>query len=563
LNKLAKPVSARAYRPATKECVEHLKSLGIVHQPELIFNPSVAEIYEFGMDPYHKQCADWNCFETTITSTGALSNSSGLRYGRSPKDKRVVLDETTKDNVWWGDVNIPISPDGYARNRQRVIDWLQYKRELFIIDGYAGWDPDYRLKIRIICTRPYHALFMKCMLMRAPVDELVEEFKTGPDYTVMNAGEFVADPLTDSVTNGTSVNVNFKERELIVLGSGYAGEMKKGIFGVMHYFMPLRDVCSMHCSATEGKDGDCTIYFGLSGTGKTTLSADPNRLLIGDDEHVWTPKGIFNIEGGCYAKCIDLTREKEPEIYDAIKFGAVVENIVYMKDGDDPREIDYFCTDITENTRAAYPLEHIPNAKFPSISGHPKNMIFLTCDANGVLPPVAKLTNEQTQYHFITGYTAKVAGTEVGIIDPEATFSACFGAAFLPLHPFTYAKLLGELVEKYKTDCWLMNTGWTGGKFGIGKRFELKYTRKFIDAIHDGSLAKAEYRNFPGFNLAVPKSCPGVPEKALWPKDTWEDKEGFDRQLKKLAGEFIENFKKYSDGVPAEVTTKGGPTLDF
>lgn len=341
----------------------------------------------------------------------------------------------------------------------------------------------------------------------------------------MNAGEFVADPKTEEVTNQTSVCVNFKEKELAILGTSYAGEMKKGLFGIMHFYMPQRGALSMHASANEGKKGDTTLLFGLSGTGKTTLSADPKRALIGDDEHVWTDKGIFNIEGGCYAKCINLSREKEPEIYDAIKYGAIVENIKYHSDR--PRSVNYDDVSITENTRACYPLDSIPGAKLPAIGGHPKNIIFLTCDANGVLPPISWLTREQIMYHFISGYTAKVAGTEVGIVDPVATFSACFGEAFLPLHPFTYAKMLADLVEKHQAKVWLMNTGWSGGKYGVGKRMSLKITRRLLDAIHDGDLDKVEYTTLPGFNLRVPKSCPEVDNNLLQPINTWTDKGGF------------------------------------
>mmetsp|Transcript_38837 Transcript_38837/g.28721 ORF Transcript_38837/g.28721 Transcript_38837/m.28721 type:complete len:313 (+) Transcript_38837:746-1684(+) len=311
--------------------------------------------------------------------------------------------------------------------------------------------------------------------------------------------------------------------------------MKKGIFGIMNYYMPKKGLLSMHASANEGKNGDVTLLFGLSGTGKTTLSADPHRALIGDDEHVWSEKGIFNIEGGCYAKCINLTREKEPEIYDAIRFGAVVENIKYFGDEDRPRTIDYDDVSITENTRVCYPLESIPGTKIPAIGGHPKNIIFLTCDANGVLPPVARLTKEQIMYHFISGYTAKVAGTEMGIVDPVPSFSACFGEAFLPLHPFTYAKMLAEKVEKHGARVWLMNTGWSGGKFGVGKRMSLKVTRSLLDKIHDGSLDKAEYELMPGFNLHVPRAVDGIDSKILMPINTWADKAGYKEQTKKLA----------------------------
>lgn len=391
---------------------------------------------------------------------------------------------------------------------------------------------------------------------------MAKDFAKGVDFTVLNAGEFPADPKTENVTSETSVAVNFKEKELTILGSQYAGEMKKGVFGVMHYFMPQRGALSMHASANEGKKGDTTLLFGLSGTGKTTLSADPQRALIGDDEHVWTDKGIFNIEGGCYAKGIGLTREKEPEIFDAVKFGAVVENVKYFG-GDRPRTINYDDISITENTRVCYPLEHIPGSKIPAIGGHPKNIIFLTCDANGVLPPVAKLTKEQIMYHFISGYTAKVAGTEMGIKDPVPSFSACFGEAFLPLHPFLYAKMLAEMVEKYQSNVWLMNTGWSGGKYGVGKRMSLKITRSLIDAIHSGELEKAEYSTMPGFNLRVPKTVSGVDSNLLLPINTWSDKEGYKVQAKKLAEHFIQNMEKYKDGTPKEVIEKGGPNTNF
>jgi phosphoenolpyruvate carboxykinase (ATP) len=402
---------------------------------------------------------------------------------------------------------------------------------------------------------------MKTMMIRGANEQLNKDFAKGNDFFIMNAGEFPADPTTENVTNATSVAVNFKEKELAILGSGYAGEMKKGLFGIMHYYMPKRGVLSMHASANEGPKGDTTLLFGLSGTGKTTLSADPKRRLIGDDEHVWTPEGIFNIEGGCYAKCINLSREKEPDIFDAIKFGAILENIKYLKDK--PRTIDFDDVSITENTRTAYPLEHINNVKIPAIGGHPKNIIFLTCDANGVLPPVAKLTREQVMYHFISGYTAKVAGTEMGITDPVPSFSACFGEAFLPLHPFTYAKMLADMVDKYKANVWLMNTGWSGGKYGVGKRMSIKVTRGVLDSIHDGRLEKAEFETMPGFNLRVPKNVEGVDSKILMPINTWSDKAGYTDQVKKLAAQFVKNMAKYADGTPKEVMEKGGPNPNF
>ena len=403
--------------------------------------------------------------------------------------------------IWWGSVNIPLEPKGYDRNKVKAVDCLNTAKRLFIIDGYAGWDKEFQKKCRIVTSRPYHALFIKQMLIRDSEKNLHERFsQSGPDFTVINGGEYYADPATEDMTSRTSIGVNFTKKEMVILGSQYAGEMKKGVFGVMHYYMPSAGALSMHASANEGKNGDSTILFGLSGTGKTTLSADPHRALIGDDEHVWCDNGIFNIEGGCYAKAVGLSAEKEPDIYNAIKFGALVENIKYISD-EQPRTINFDDISLTENTRVCYPLEHIEGVKIPAVGGHPKNIIFLTCDANGVLPPVSKLTFDQAMYHFVSGYTAKVAGTEVGVTEPTSTFSACFGEAFLPKHPYLYAKMLAEKVEKYNAHVWLVNTGWSGGKYGIGKRMSLKVTRSILDAIHSGELEKAEYETIPGFNL--------------------------------------------------------------
>jgi len=525
-------IASRGFASAPQDCLDHLKKLGVTNK-NVVYNPTVAELYEYAMLPEHLGSTDPKIFNTTITETGALCASSGFRTGRSPKDKRIVEDEITKDTIWWGSVNIPITHKGYAMNRKRVVDFLNIRPRVFITDGYAGWDETYRLKVRVVSVRPYHALFMKQMLIRAPLDQLKKDFASGVDFSILNGGEFVADPNTENVTGETSVCVNFKDKELAILGSSYAGEMKKGVFGIMHYYMPKQGALSMHASANEGKNGDTTILFGLSGTGKTTLSTDPARALIGDDEHVWTDKGIFNIEGGCYAKCVNLSREKEPEIFDAVKFGAVVENIKYF--ADKPRTVNYDDISLTENTRVCYPLESIPGSKIPAVGGHPKNIIFLTCDANGVLPPVSKLNKEQIMYHFISGYTAKVAGTEMGITDPVPSFSACFGEAFLPLHPFTYAKMLAEKVEKHKANVWLINTGWSGGKYGVGKRMSLKITRKILDDIHEGKLEKAEYVTMPGFNLAVPKKIDGVDDQILMPINSWKDKAAYNDQAKKLA----------------------------
>lgn len=433
---------------------------------------------------------------------------------------------------------------------------------VFVIDHYAGWDERYRLKTRIISARPYHALFMKNMLIRADHETITEDFKTGPDFTVINSGEFVAGKLED-VPNKTSVNVNFTTKEQVILGTSYAGEMKKGIFGVMHYYMPQRGALSMHCSANIGSDGDTTILFGLSGTGKTTLSSDPKRSLIGDDEHVWTDSNVFNIEGGCYAKCDGLSREKEPDIFDAVKFGALVENTRFHDDKNRPRTINYDDTSLTQNTRVCYPLEHIKNVRIPAIGGHPKNVIFLTCDAGGIIPPVSRLTPEQAMYHFISGYTSKVAGTEMGVTEPVPTFSACFGEAFLPLHPYQYAEMLAEKCEKHGAKVWLINTGWVRGPFGVGKRMSLTQTRAIIDSIHDDSLDMSRTNEMRRFRMQVPESVFGVDPEILRPINCWPDHELYKVNAKKLAQQFAKNFERYEAGVPRDVIQKGGPDLSF
>lgn len=548
----------RMFSTAHREVDDHLRKLGL-NTKTIVRNPSIAELYEYALLPKLKSNVDPQILETHLSSTGALVNYSGPRTGRSPKDKRTVIDDITKDRVWWGDINMPIPPASYKLNRQRAIDYLNSRPYIFIIDGYAGWDKRYRKNVRIVCNRPYHAIFMKQMLIRPTSDEIVKDFKNGPHVTIINAGEFFADPQIEGVGSRTCPAVDYTNNEMVILGTHYAGEMKKGMFGVMHYIMPLEGVLSMHASANEGPKGDVTLLFGLSGTGKTTLSADPHRQLIGDDEHCWTADGVFNIEGGCYAKCINLSEETEPEIYHSIRYGAILENVRFFPD--QPGVVNYTDKTITENTRCAYPLEHMPNVKIPAVGGHPKNIIFLTCDANGVLPPVAKLDPDQIMYHFISGYTAKTAGTEVGITDPEATFSACFGAAFLPLHPFTYAKMLADKVKKHDANVWLINSGWSGGKFGVGKRMSLKVTRQILDSIHDGSLSQMEYKKMDVFNLQVPTQCPGVESNILMPRNTWLDKKDYDLTLRKLASQFIKNFKNFEDGVPKSVVVNGGPTL--
>jgi len=494
--------------------------------------------------------------DAVIASSGALVVNSGVKTGRSPKDKRIVEHPDSKDNIWWGNINVPITEHTFDINRERAIDYLNMLERVYVIDGYGGWDPKERIKVRIICTRPYHALFMWNMLIRPTYEEL-ENFGE-PDYVIFNAGGFPANHNTPGMSSKTSVDLSFERQEFVILGTEYAGEMKKGVFTVMNYIMPKKGVLSMHCSANEGADGDVAVFFGLSGTGKTTLSADQSRKLIGDDEHCWTDDGVFNIEGGCYAKAIDLTPESEPEIYGAIKYGTVLENMTY---DERTHEIDFHDTSLTLNTRASYPLEYIPNVKIPAVGGHPNNIILLTADAFGALPPVSKLTPQQAMYHFISGYTAKVAGTEMGVTEPTATFSACFGAAFLVWHPSKYAELLAEKMEKHGASAWLVNTGWTGGAHGVGKRISLKNTRAIINAIHDGSLNDVEYVVDPRFGLAVPTSCPGVPSEILMPKNTWADKDAYDAQALKLAKLFNENFKKYAEGSSDEIVA-AGPSID-
>ncbi|MGE0609832.1 MAG: phosphoenolpyruvate carboxykinase (ATP) [Pirellulales bacterium] len=505
-------------------------------------NPPPARLYEEAV----------RTERSLITSSGALLALSGAKTGRSPKDKRIVDHPSSSGDIWWGDVNIKLNEPTFILNRQRAIDYLNTREQLYVIDGFAGWDPRYRIKVRVICTRAYHALFMHNMLIRPTLEELANFGE--PDYVIYNAGRFPANPYTSNMTSNTSIAMSFELRQLVILGTEYAGEMKKGVFTLMHYLMPKQNVLSMHCSANEGPDGDVSLFFGLSGTGKTTLSADPRRRLIGDDEHCWTDSGVFNVEGGCYAKTINLSAEYEPDIYRAIRFGCVLENVVC-----DPgtRQVDFSSNALTENTRAAYPIEFIDNAKVPCSGGHPKNIILLTCDAYGVLPPVSRLTPEQAMYHFLSGYTARVAGTEMGVTDPQVAFSACFSAAFLVWHPTKYAELLAEKTRQHKAQVWLVNTGWSGGRFGAGSRIKLPHTRAIIDAIHSGALARNPTQEDPVFGLAVPTHCPGVPSEILVPRATWSDPADYDATAHKLSGLFQANFAKYADVASAAIAAAG------
>ena len=481
---------------------------------------------------------------TTISDTGALIAYSGEKTGRSPQDKRLVKHAASAGDIWWGPVNFPLDEVTFAINRERAKDYLNTRDRLYVVDAYAGWDPQYQIKVRVICSRPYHALFMHQMLIR-PTDEQLANFGS-PDFVIYNAGRFPANRFTTGMTSTTSVDVSFESGEVVILGTEYAGEMKKGIFTIMNYLMPKRGVLSMHCSATADLvTGQSSVLFGLSGTGKTTLSADPKRALIGDDEHGWSTEGIFNIEGGCYAKAIYLSRESEPEIFQALRFGAVLENVVY---DDAHHHVDFNNSSISQNTRGAYPIEYVTNARIPCVAGHPTDVIFLTCDAFGVLPPVSRLSPEQAMDYFVNGYTAKVAGTEVGVKEPQATFSPCFGGPFLVWHPRKYADLLAERIRTHNANVWLVNTGWSGGAYGVGSRMKLAYTRAIIDAIHAGQLKDVPTQTDSIFGLHVLTSCPGVPTEILNPRQTWTDPAAYDRAANKLATMFRENLAQFAEG---------------
>jgi phosphoenolpyruvate carboxykinase (ATP) len=458
-----------------------------------------------------------------------------------------------RDYVWWGEKspNIKMDEPTFLKNRETAICFLNMQDRLFVIDGYAGWDPKYRIKVRVISSRPYHALFMRNMLIRPDKKDIGE-----PDVTIYNAGCFPCNRLDGFMSSSTSIALDMRRKEIVILGTQYAGEMKKGIFSVMHYLMPKLGVLSLHSSCNVSKeDGSSAIFFGLSGTGKTTLSADSSRLLVGDDEHCWTDSGVFNIEGGCYAKCINLDAKKEPEIFNAIRFGSLLENVIM---DENTRKPDYEDTSITQNTRCSYPIEYIDNVMMPCIAGHPKNVIFLCCDAFGVLPAVTKLTADQAMYYFMSGYTAKIPGTEMGVKEPIPTFSACFGEAFIVCHPSKYARLLRDKLEKHRANVWLVNTGWVSGSYGTGKRCPLKYTRMIINAIHDESLAKLETKTLPTFETEYVHQVPGIPDKILDPLKGWSDTKSYMNKLNLLAVAYCNNFKKDKSSEIAEF----GPTID-
>jgi phosphoenolpyruvate carboxykinase (ATP) len=484
--------------------------------------------------------------EGVLNDTGALVIKTGEFTGRSPKDKFIVLDATTKDSIHWNDFNVAFDEKRFDQLYQKLVKHLDNK-EIWVRDCFACADPEYRLNVRVINENPWSNLFAYNMFLR-PNEEELDNFK--PDWHIIQAPSFKADPAVDGTRQHNFAIVHFTRKLILIGGTGYTGEMKKGIFTILNYILPHdKHVLSMHCSANMGDNGDTAIFFGLSGTGKTTLSADPSRHLIGDDEHGWTNNTVFNFEGGCYAKTIDLSEEKEPEIYRAIRPGALVENTTFIKG---TNKIDFHSKEITENTRVSYPLSFISNALEPSIGKTPKNIFFLTADAYGILPPVSKLTPGQAMYQFISGYTAKVAGTEAGVTEPKSTFSACFGAPFLPLHPGTYAAMLGKKMKEHNVNVWMINTGWSGGPYGIGHRMKLPYTRAMITAALEGKLDNVEFEAHPVFGMMMPKQCPGVPAEVLNPRNTWEDKDAYDTKAKELALQFTKNFEKYASGVNEE-----------
>jgi len=486
--------------------------------------------------------------EAQIAKNGPLAAMTGAHTGRSPKDKFFAREASTENDIWWGNVNRPIEVERFEDIEKRMMAHLKGK-DVFIQDCFAGADPTYRLPIRVVSEYAWHSLFARNLFITPSLDELVGH---EPQFTIVQAPTFTADPDKDGVNSETCILVNFAKRLVLIGGTSYAGECKKSVFTILNFLLPSRGVLPMHCSVNTGKRGDSAIFFGLSGTGKTTLSADPDRMLIGDDEHGWSDNGLFNFEGGCYAKVIRLSAKAEPEIFSTTRmFGTVLENVVI-----DPetRECDLDDAQYTENTRAAYPLSFIPNASAEGITGHPENVIMLTADAFGVLPPIARLSPAQAMYHFLSGYTAKVAGTEKGLgSEPQATFSTCFGAPFMPRHPSVYAEMLRDRIESSGARCWLVNTGWTGGSFGFGERMKISHTRALLRAALDGLLDEVALQRDPAFGLDVPKSCPGVPNEVLTPRDTWSDKGAYDDQAKNLLGRFHSNFTQFESHVGAEV----------
>lgn len=506
-----------------------IEALGIVSPGNVYANLTPAKLVELALKND----------EGRLSATGALVVNTGKYTGRSPDDRYVVDYPEIHDEIDWGKVNMPITREAADKIFTRLTSYLQ-NRDLYVFEGFAGADKNYALPIRVVCELASSCLFATQAFIRPTKDEL-ENFV--PGFTVICAPGMNTIPELDGTHSEAAIIIDFEKKMVLIAASRYSGEIKKSIFSVMNYLLPHKDVFPMHCSANIGHDGDAALFFGLSGTGKTTLSADPNRMLIGDDEHGWSRDGVFNFEGGCYAKCINLSPENEPEIYGAIKFGTLVENVIL---DEETRQPDYSDKTLTENTRAAYPVEYIPNCVIPGVGSHPKTVIFLTADAFGVLPPISKLDKNMAMYHFVSGYTSKLAGTERGIVEPQTTFSTCFGAPFLPLHPSKYAEMLGQRIDEHNANVYLINTGWSGGPYGVGKRMSIKHTRAMVTAALSGELEKSEFELDPIFNVYVPKTCPNVPDEVLSPKSTWEDKKAYDEKAKDLAKRFVENFKKYS-----------------
>ncbi len=506
--------------------VQSSSSINFDDAKEIFHNLSIPELAEHAI----------RNGEGVLAANGALVAYTGKYTGRTPKDKYVVREPSMEEHIWWEN-NQAMPVEEFDMLRQRVNDAMPSKR-VYVVDAYGGADPEHRISVRVIVTNAYHALFIKQLLIRPSAEEL-KDFK--PDWTIVDLGRETYEREVNGEQRDAVIALNFAEKTVLIMGTAYAGEMKKSVFTVMNAILPLKGVMSMHCSANIGKEGDTALFFGLSGTGKTTLSADPDRNLIGDDEHGWTDNGVFNVEGGCYAKCINLSAEGEPEIWNAIRFGSVLENVVL----DDNRQPDYDDGSLTENTRCAYPVEHIDGAVLPSVGGHPENIVFLTADAFGVLPPLSRLTDEQAMFYFLNGYTAKVAGTEAGVTEPSATFSTCFGAPFLPLRPKAYAELLKEKIARHGSKVWLVNTGWSGGPYGVGQRMKLKYTRAMIRAAFSGELDGVEFVQDPVFGLSVPTSCPDVPDEVLMPRGTWADKEAYDKKANELKQMFEANYQKF------------------
>ena len=529
---------------ATTTIVQGLERFGIKPTGHIHANRAVPRLVELSLARN----------EGVLAANGSFVSRTGKRTGRSPGDKFVVhyKQGESAERIAWGKVNQPLDADVFERLKARVAEYLQ-SRDLFILDADVGADQRYRLPIRLVTDTAWHALFAHQLFRRlSPEEQAVHQ----PEWTILSAPRLQADPARDGTKSETAVVLDVEQRLVLICGTEYAGEIKKSIFTVMNYVLPMQNVLSMHCSANSSDDGDVALFFGLSGTGKTTLSADPNRQLIGDDEHGWSDHGVFNIEGGCYAKCINLSEKNEPQIWNAIRFGSVTENVVIDPETGEP---DYADDSLTENTRVAYPVEYIDNAELSGVGDHPKYIFFLTADAFGILPPIARLTIEQARYHFLSGYTAKAAGTEVGVVEPEATFSTCFGSPFLPLPPHAYSQMLGEKLERYGTQVFLLNTGWTGGPFGVGERIKLSFTRAMVSAALSGALNDVPVYTDPVFGLYVPERIEGIPDSLMHPRETWSDKAAYDKKARELAERFVENFKKFN-GVPKEIEL-GGPQI--